>query len=50
MDGLELVAKVRADFPLIPVVLMTAQGSEEVAVKALQYGAANYVPKLLLSD
>lgn len=50
MDGLELVARVRTDYPLIPVVLMTAQGSEEVAVKALQDGAANYVPKRLLAD
>ncbi len=29
MDGLELVEAVRADFPLTPVILMTALGSEE---------------------
>lgn len=50
LDGLELVARIRDEYPLIPVVLMTAQGSEEVAVKALQEGAANYVPKRLLAD
>lgn len=50
MDGLQLVARVREEYPLIPVVLMTAQGSEEVAVKALQEGAANYVPKRILAD
>jgi CheY-like chemotaxis protein len=49
MDGLELVEKVRGRFPLVPVVLMTAQGSEEVAVRALQGGAASYVPKSALA-
>src|SRR5690606_11883616 len=32
-------------FPLLPVILMTAEGNEEIAVKALQEGAASYVPK-----
>ena len=45
MNGLELVEAVRCRFPSIPVVLMTADGSEEIAVQALQKGAASYVPK-----
>lgn len=45
MDGLELVSEVRKRFPLIPTVLMTAAGSELIAVKALQAGASSYVPK-----
>ena len=45
MNGLELVEAVRSRFPSIPVVLMTADGSEEIAVQALQRGAASYVPK-----
>ncbi|MCH8830520.1 MAG: ATP-binding protein [Planctomycetes bacterium] len=45
MDGLELVERMRSDFPLIPVVLMTAEGSEGIAVEALEKGAASYVPK-----
>jgi len=45
MDGLELVERLREDHPLIPVVLMTARGSEQIAVKALAAGAASYVPK-----
>lgn len=49
MSGLELVRALREEHPSIPVVLMTAQGSEEVAVQALQAGAANYVPKRVLS-
>jgi CheY-like chemotaxis protein len=45
MDGLELVEMVRTRHPEIPVVLMTAYGSETVAMNALRAGAANYVPK-----
>jgi CheY-like chemotaxis protein len=45
MDGLELVDAVRSQFPLVPVILMTAYGSEDIAVKALVNGAAGYVPK-----
>ncbi|MBM83348.1 MAG: response regulator receiver protein [Planctomycetaceae bacterium] len=48
MNGLELLSAVRADFPGIPVIVMTSQGSEEVAVEALQNGAAGYVPKRLI--
>lgn len=49
MNGLELVEAIRRDFRLIPVVLMTAQGSEEIAVRALELGAASYVPKRSLA-
>jgi DNA-binding response OmpR family regulator len=49
MDGLELVHQVRANHPLIPVVLMTAYGNEDVANQALQGGAASYVPKKYLA-
>jgi CheY-like chemotaxis protein len=50
MDGLQLVELLREKFPLIPVILMTAAGSEEIAVKALQLGAASYVPKSALAE
>jgi CheY-like chemotaxis protein len=45
MDGLELVSRIRLTNPDIPVVLMTAKGSEQVAVQALEQGASSYVPK-----
>ncbi len=45
MDGLELVQAIRRDCPGLPVILMTAMGSEEVAAKALHHGAASYVRK-----
>ncbi len=50
MNGLDLVVAVRQKHPQIPVILMTAFGSEEIAVQALQNGAASYVPKKNLSQ
>ncbi len=50
MDGLQLVEAVRADYPLTPVILMTALGSEEIAVQALEKGAASYVSKRRLQQ
>jgi CheY-like chemotaxis protein len=44
-EGLELVHRVRAQYPQIFVVIMTAFGSEESAVLALRAGAANYIAK-----
>ncbi|MEM8669975.1 MAG: response regulator [Planctomycetota bacterium] len=45
MNGLELVESMKLDFEHVPAVLVTARGSEELASKALQKGAAGYVPK-----
>jgi CheY-like chemotaxis protein len=50
VDGLQLVSAVRQRHPRVPVILMTSQGSEEIAFRALQVGAASYVPKSLLPD
>jgi CheY-like chemotaxis protein/anti-sigma regulatory factor (Ser/Thr protein kinase) len=49
MDGLQLVTAIRSKYPLIPVILMTAHGSEDIAIQALQKGAASYVPKKSLA-
>ena len=45
MDGLELVRSLRTRHLGVPVILMTAFGSESLAVDALRQGAASYVPK-----
>jgi CheY-like chemotaxis protein/anti-sigma regulatory factor (Ser/Thr protein kinase) len=45
VDGLELVRTCRSRYPLVPVILMTSQGTEETVVEALRQGAASYVPK-----
>jgi CheY-like chemotaxis protein/anti-sigma regulatory factor (Ser/Thr protein kinase) len=49
MDGLELVRSLRVHHPEVPVILMTAYGSEALAVEALAQGAASYVPKSSLA-
>jgi CheY-like chemotaxis protein len=49
MDGLELVNYVRDHHPEVPIVLITAYGSEALAVEALAKGAATYVPKSQLA-
>src|SRR5205807_10656253 len=41
MDGLELVQTIRIKYPRVPVILMTAHGSEDVAIQALRKGAAS---------
>ncbi len=45
MDGIELVNRIQVDFPEVPVILITAHGSEQLAVEALEQGATSYVPK-----
>jgi CheY-like chemotaxis protein len=45
MDGLQLVTSLRIHYPHVPVILITAHGSEDLAVRALEQGAATYVPK-----
>lgn len=49
LDGLGLVTTLQLDSPYLPVILMTGQGSEEVADQALRSGAVSYVPKSELS-
>ncbi len=50
MDGLGLVQAVKCKHPTVPVVLVTAHGSEELAARALRCGAASYVPKRYLGQ
>jgi CheY-like chemotaxis protein len=50
VDGLQLVETIRRDFDRIPVIVVTGQGSEDLASQALRKGAASYVPKSKLAD
>jgi two-component system response regulator AtoC len=45
MDGLELLRAVRERDESLPVILLTARGSERLAVRAMKAGAYEYVPK-----
>jgi two-component system nitrogen regulation response regulator GlnG len=44
-SGLELLQKMRNDFPDLPVIIMTAYSDLESAVSAFQGGAFEYLPK-----
>jgi CheY-like chemotaxis protein len=50
MDGLQLVRAIRIHHPGIPVILMTGQGTDTLAIEALEDGAASYVPKSQLNE
>jgi len=45
VSGLELVDALRATDPNLPIVLMTAQGSLQVAVEAVARGASDFIGK-----
>jgi two-component system response regulator AtoC len=45
MDGLALLAAIRERDATLPVIVLTAQGSERVAVRAMKAGAYEYVTK-----
>lgn len=50
MDGLTLVRKIHDERLFAPTILITAHGSEELAVEALRAGAASYVRKQDMAD
>jgi DNA-binding NtrC family response regulator len=49
-SGMELLATVKARRPETAVVMITAYGSEKVAVEAMKRGAVDYVPKPFDND
>ena len=50
MSGLELLDQIRAQDPDLPVIVMTAHGSERIAVQALKRGAYDYIAKPFDND
>ena len=49
-DGLELLAKIKERKPEIPVIMLTAFGTVELAVEAMKRGAADYLTKPCNND
>lgn len=45
MTGLEVLKIIRARHPFLPVILLTGQGNESVAVEAIKQGAHDYLTK-----
>jgi CheY-like chemotaxis protein/anti-sigma regulatory factor (Ser/Thr protein kinase) len=50
VGGLELLGQVKSRQPLLPVLVMSARGSEELAVLALRHGADSYITKRQLQE
>src|SRR6185369_3395382 len=44
-NGIEVLKRLRAAHPFVPVAMLTGQGNETVAVAAMQEGAQNYISK-----
>lgn len=44
-NGIEILKAVKKSFPFIPVIVMTAYGSIEIAVKAVKEGAYDFITK-----
>jgi two-component system response regulator AtoC len=45
VDGMQVLERLRASDPSVPVLMLTAHGSERVAVAAMKAGAFDYIPK-----
>ena len=50
MNGIELLERVKAEDPDLPVIMMTAHGTVEKAVEAMQKGAYSYILKPFDND
>ncbi|MFH0968689.1 MAG: response regulator [Methanobacteriota archaeon] len=45
MDGITFLKIVRAEYPLLPFIIFTGKGREEVVIEALNSGADHYIQK-----
>ncbi|MBT8398871.1 MAG: sigma-54 dependent transcriptional regulator [Rhodothermia bacterium] len=50
MDGLELLAHIRQEYPDLGVIMITAHASVQHAVRTMQSGAIDYLPKPFQTD
>ncbi len=45
LDGLELLKQTKADYPLLPIIMLTATKTIKTAVQAMKIGAVDYLNK-----
>ena len=45
MTGMDLIARIKAEFPAVAVLVLTMHGEEQYAMRAFQAGAKGYVTK-----
>ncbi|HYG24256.1 MAG TPA: sigma-54 dependent transcriptional regulator [Verrucomicrobiae bacterium] len=50
LSGLELIAKLHAAKPKLPIIMMTAHGTTETAIEAMKLGACEYLVKPFEAD
>ena len=50
LDGIDLLAKIKASNPQLPVIMMTAHGTVDKAVEAMEKGAYSYLLKPFDND
>jgi len=50
MDGLELLERVREQYPALPFILFTGEGSEDIASEAISAGVTDYLQKAADAD
>ncbi|NCZ65397.1 MAG: sigma-54-dependent Fis family transcriptional regulator, partial [Rhodobacteraceae bacterium] len=45
MDGIDILKKVKSDYPEVPVVIISGHGNIEIAVAAIKQGAYDFIEK-----
>ncbi len=45
MDGIEVLRKIKADHPLVEVIMLTGHATMETAIQGLKLGASDYLTK-----
>jgi FixJ family two-component response regulator len=45
MDGMEVLRRIRASWPTIPVAIVTGHGTIDLAVEAMKLGAIDFIQK-----
>ena len=45
MDGIEVLKKAKEKYAAVPFIMLTGHGNIETAVKAMKYGAYDFIPK-----
>lgn len=49
-NGCELISKLRERYPFMPLIMLTGNGTEHVALSALRHGATDFLEKALMTD
>lgn len=49
LNGLDLLARFRRDYPAIPVIMVTGRGTIDAAVQATKLGAVNFIEKSVMT-